>query len=165
MNEHEIARLVKATVSKMYGEDKPEGLSDMTLDVARKLIRKVEDKAAEMGLSVVVAVSNRAARPVAVECMDDSYIVSYDVAVKKAFTVVAIKMSTKELKPLCQPGAPLYGIELTNDGQIVIFGGGVPLKVSGQVIGGLGVSGGTEEQDTYLAEYGASVFEEELSCQ
>ena len=165
MNEHEIARLVKATVSKMYGEDKPEGLSDMTLDVARKLIRKVEDKAAEMGLSVVVAVSNRAARPVAVECMDDSYIVSYDVAVKKAFTVVAIKMSTKELKPLCQPGAPLYGIELTNDGQIVIFGGGVPLKVGGQVIGGLGVSGGTEEQDTYLAEYGASVFEEELSCQ
>lgn len=165
MNEHEIARLVKATVSKMYGEDKPEGLSDMTLDVARKLIRKVEDKAAEMGLSVVVAVSNRAARPVAVECMDDSYIVSYDVAVKKAFTVVAIKMSTKELKPLCQPGAPLYGIELTNDGQIVIFGGGVPLKVGGQVIGGLGVSGGTEEQDTYLAEYGATVFEEELSCQ
>lgn len=165
MNEHEIARLVKATVSKMYGEDKPEGLSDMTLDVARKLIRKVEDKAAEMGLNVVVAVSNRAARPVAVECMDDSYIVSYDVAVKKAYTVVAIKMSTKELKPLCQPGAPLYGIELTNDGQIVIFGGGVPLKVGGQVIGGLGVSGGTEEQDTYLAEYGASVFEEELSCQ
>lgn len=165
MNEHEIARLVKATVSKMYGEDKPEGLSDMTLDLARKLIRKVEDKAAEMGLNVVVAVSNRAARPVAVECMDDSYIVSYDVAVKKAYTVVAIKMSTKELKPLCQPGAPLYGIELTNDGQIVIFGGGVPLKVGGQVIGGLGVSGGTEEQDTYLAEYGASVFEEELSCQ
>ena len=165
MNEHEIARLVKATVSKMYGEDKPEGLSDMTLDLARKLIRKVVDKAAEMGLNVVVAVSNRAARPVAVECMDDSYIVSYDVAVKKAYTVVAIKMSTKELKPLCQPGAPLYGIELTNDGQIVIFGGGVPLKVGGQVIGGLGVSGGTEEQDTYLAEYGASVFEEELSCQ
>ena len=102
----------------------------------------------------MVAVSNSGARPVAIECMDDSYIASYDVALKKAYTVVALKMSTSTLKELCQPGKPLYGIENTNDGQIVIFGGGEPLVVDGCLIGGLGVSGGSEEQDSYLAEYG-----------
>ncbi len=170
MNEQEIASLVKSAISDLYktqaaeSKKSPAKTGDMTLDAARELIKRVEEKAVQMGLNVVVAVSNSAARPVAVECMDDSYIISYDVALKKAFTVVAIKMSTIELKPLCQPGGPLYGLELTNDGQIVIFGGGVPLKYNGKIIGGLGVSGGSEEQDTYLAEYGASIFEEVISC-
>ena len=65
----------------------------------------------EMGVKAVVAVYNAAARPVAVECMDDSYIASYDVAVNKAYTVVSLKMSTMELKPLAQPGGALYGIQ------------------------------------------------------
>lgn len=67
-------------------------------------------------------------------------------------------MSTMDLKPLAQPGASLYGIQFTNDGQIVIFGGGEPLKIGDRVIGGLGVSGGSEEQDAALAAYGAEVF-------
>ena len=104
----------------------------------------------------MTAVSNEAGRPVAVACMDDSFIASYDVAVNKAYTVVALKMPTKELKPLAQPGAPLYGIQHTNQGQIVIFGGGVPLYSGGRLIGGLGVSGGTEEQDTALADFGGA---------
>ncbi|MBQ4146087.1 MAG: heme-binding protein [Clostridia bacterium] len=126
----------------------------MTLEIARELIRGVEEEAKKIGVNAVVAVSNSGARPVAIECMDDSYIASYDVALKKAYTVVALKMSTSTLKELCQPGKPLYGIENTNDGQIVIFGGGEPLVVDGCLIGGLGVSGGSEEQDSYLAEYG-----------
>ena len=113
-----------------------------------------------MGVNAVVAVSNRAGHPVLVECMDDSYIASYDVAVNKAFTVVSLKMSTSRLKPLSQPGGSLYGIQFTNNGKIVIFGGGEPLCNSkGDIIGGLGVSGGTEEQDTALAEYGKQLFE------
>ena len=83
--------------------------------------------------------------------------VCYDVAVKKAYTVVALKMSTIELKPLAQPGASLYGIQFTNDGKIVIFGGGDPLKGGkGKIVGGLGVSGGSEEQDTALSAYAAA---------
>ena len=104
--------------------------------------------------------SNAGARPVSVTCMDGSFIASYDVALQKAYTVVALKMSTIDLKPLAQPGGPLYGIQFTNQGQIVVFGGGEPLKVGEEVIGGLGVSGGTEEQDTALAAYGRQVFEE-----
>lgn len=168
MNENEIARLVKEAVSELYRSQskavKHVDVSDMSLDLARAVIVKVEKKAQEMGVPVVVAVSNAAARPVAVECMDDSYIASYDIALNKAFTVAALKMPTTELKHLCQPGGSLYGLELTNGGKIVIFGGGVPLVYQDKLIGGLGVSGGSEEQDTLLAEYGASVLEEVVSC-
>ena len=92
------------------------------------------------------------------------YIASYDIAVNKAFTVVSLKMPTTELKRLAQPGESLYGIQFTNQGQIVIFGGGVPLIFRGTLLGGLGVSGGSEEQDTHLAEFGGAVLEEEIAC-
>lgn len=138
-----------------------EGISEqrMTLPLAKKLCAAVEEKAREMGVNAVVAVTDAAARPVLVECMDDSFIASFDVALKKAYTVVALKMSTIELKPLANPGGSLYGIQFTNDNSIIVFGGGDPLKAGGKIIGGLGVSGGTEEQDTALSAYGRQVFE------
>lgn len=132
----------------------------LTLSQARDLAAHIREKAAQMGVNAVIAVSDRGARPILVECMDDAYIASYDVALQKAFTVVSLKMSTAALKPLAQPGGSLYGIQFTNNGQIVIFGGGEPLTdKNGTVIGGLGVSGGTEEQDTALAAYGKEFFE------
>ena len=131
----------------------------MTLQLAEKLSAAVKEKARTMGVNAVVAVTNAAARPVLVECMDDSFIASFDVALKKAYTVVALKMSTIELKPLANPGGSLYGIQFTNDNSIIVFGGGDPLMKGGRIIGGLGVSGGTEEQDTALSAYGRKVFE------
>ena len=132
----------------------------MTLSAARRLSEKVREKAREMGVNAVVAISNKGANPVLVECMDDSFIASYDIAFGKAYTVVSLKMSTSKLKKLAEPGGSLYGIQFTNGGKIVIFGGGEPLyNKKGELIGGLGVSGGTEAQDTALAEYGKKVFE------
>ena len=155
MNQDAISVIVDSIVKQLKTQD----LDDMTLGAAKRLIEKVEQKARDMGMRIVVAVSNKAGHPVAVECMDGAYIASYDIALNKAFTVVALKMPTVQLKPLAQPGAPLYGIQFTNNGKIVIFGGGVPLRnKSGEIIGGLGVSGGTEEQDTDLANYGEAVF-------
>ncbi len=155
MDEHTLRSLVDTIVRQVSVTPR-----DITLEQARRLSEQVRQKAAQMGVKAVVAISNRAARPVLVECMDDSYIASYDVAVQKAFTVVSLKMSTSQLKPLAQPGGSLYGIQFTNEGHIVIFGGGEPLCDStGAVIGGLGVSGGTEEQDTALAAYGKQLFE------
>lgn len=156
MDNRNISQIVEAVVKNIANEKEV----TMTLNLAKKIAEKVEAKAAEIGVKAVVAVSNSGARPVLVECMDDSYIASYDVAFQKAYTVVALKMSTTTLKKLSQPGESLYGIQFTNQGQIVIFGGGVPLSVGDKVIGGLGVSGGSEEQDTYLAEYGESIFQE-----
>ena len=110
-------------------------------------------------MTLDLAVSNAAGNPLSVQCMDDSYIASYDVAFNKAYTVVALKMPTTTLKELAQPGGSLYGIQFTNGGKIVIFGGGVPLyDRGGKIIGGLGVSGGSEAEDTALAEYGGQIF-------
>ena len=117
-------------------------------------------EAERMGVKAVVCVSDCAGNPVLVERMDDAFVASYDVAVNKAFTVVALKTSTIALKPLAQPGGSLYGIQFTNGGRIVIFGGGDPLTDSdGFIIGGLGVSGGSEEQDTKLSEFGKNYFD------
>ena len=132
---------------------------EMSLSLADAISRYVMIKAEEMGVNAVVAISNSGANPVSVQCMDDSYIASYDVAFNKAFTVVALKMSTIDLKSLAQPGESLYGIQFTNNGRIVIFGGGVPLyNKEGRIIGGLGVSGGSEEQDTLLAQLGGEAL-------
>lgn len=154
MNEQTLRSIVDTVVKQIKTPQ------DMTLQLAQSLAEKVRERARQMGVNAVVAISNRAAHPVLVECMDDSYIASYDVAVQKAFTVVSLKMSTATLKPLAQPGGSLYGIQFTNGGKIVIFGGGEPLKnADGVIIGGLGVSGGSEEQDTALAAYGKEIFE------
>lgn len=153
MDEKTLNAIVETVVSQFEPND------DMTLSAARHLSKKVLQRAKEMGVKAVVAVSNKAAHPVLVECMDQSYIASYDIAVGKAYTVCALKMPTSELKKLAQPGGSLYGVQFTNQGKIVIFGGGEPLyNKKGELIGGLGVSGGTEAQDTALAEYGKKVF-------
>lgn len=137
---------------------------DMTLFAAKELAKKVRQKALEMGVNVVIAISNKGANPVLVECMDNSYIASYDIAFNKAYTVVALKMSTKKLASLAKPDGSLYGIQFTNNGRIVIFGGGEPLlNKQGQVIGGVGISGGSEEQDTALATFAKEVFEKGIN--
>ena len=96
--------------------------------------------------------------------MDDAYIASFDIAVNKSFTSASLKMSTEALSHLSQPGQSLYGIQHTNQGRIVIFGGGEPLEVDGKILGALGVSGGSAKQDTEIAAYGRKIFKEVLSC-
>ena len=146
--------LAKKTSNKEFRVTK-----NITLSMARELIYKVEEKATEMGVKAVVAVSDASARIIAVECMDDAYIASYDVAVNKTFTCASLKMSTKKLSTLAGPGDPLYGIQFTNQGKIVIFGGGEVLKCGDTIVGAVGISGGSEEQDTALADYAKQVFE------
>ena len=160
MDEKQITEVVAAIAKTILSENNLK----MTLALAKKVIKGVQKKAEEMGVNAVVAIYDEGARPVAVECMDNSFIASFDIALNKAYTVVSLKMSTKELKPLAQPGGSLYGIQFTNNNRIVVFGGGVPLEYGGKIIGGLGVSGGSEEQDTYLADFGGGLFREECEC-
>ena len=154
MNEKELTGVVDAVIRKMAD------VSDMTLDMALALSEAIRKKASEIGVKAVVAVSNRGANPILVQCMDDSYIASYDIAVNKAYTSVALKMPTWKLSELAKPGSSLYGIQFTNQGKIVIFGGGEPLcNREGEIIGAIGVSGGSESEDTALAAYGKEIFE------
>lgn len=132
----------------------------ITLHFAELLMKRVEAKASQMGIKVVTAVCNAHGNPVAVRCMDDAYIGSFDVALNKTYTAIAFKMSTEELGKLSQPGGPLYGIQFTNQGRIVIFGGGVPLRVGEEIIGAFGVSGGSAQQDTALADFAEQAFYE-----
>ena len=159
MNELEIRKIIENTISDIKKTKK----SVMTLENAEALADAVLAEAKRIGVKAVVCVSDSAGNPKIVKCMDGAYIASYDVAVNKAFTVVALKMSTIALKPLAQPGASLYGIQFTNGGKIVIFGGGDPIcDGEGKIIGGLGVSGGSEEQDTALSAYGKKYFEKQM---
>lgn len=138
------------------------GQGRMTLETSKKLIEKIEEEAKRRGKQAVIAVCTPDGNPVAVHVMDGAFLVSFDVAVRKAYTSVAVKMSTMELSKLAQPGQTFYGLDKLEGGKIVIFGGGVPLIHNGVIIGGLGISGGTGEEDHSLAEYGLSVLEDIL---
>lgn len=136
----------------------------MNLNLAKALIAKIEEKAVEMGMRVVIAVSDASGRPIAVHCMDGAYHGSFDVALNKTYTSTAFQMSTAKLAKLCQPGNDLYGLQFSNDGKVMILGGGEPLMVGKTMIGALGVSGGSAQQDTELAAYGKTVLKEVIEC-
>jgi ATP:cob(I)alamin adenosyltransferase len=156
-----ITLLVEEELSGKLDFVKQGSVKKLTLDMAKKLMEKVEDKAREMKLAAVVAVADASGNIIAVHFMDNAYPISYDVATKKAYTSAAIKMSTKKLAELAQPGCEFYGIQNSNE-KVIVFGGGVPLKNGSEVLGGLGVSGGSVEDDSKLADYGAEVFEKEI---
>ena len=138
-------------------------LDGMTLSAAKFLAERVEEEARRMGVNAVVAISDGGGNLTLCECMDNSYFASRAIAMDKAYTVVALKMPTSKLAVLAAPGGSLYGIQHTNGGRIVIFGGGDPLELRGKIVGGLGVSGGSAEQDTALSAYGRKIFEESFS--
>lgn len=136
--------------------------ADGFCDQAAALCRALRLRAREQGFRVVAAVCDAGGNAVALQRDDDAYIASVDVASNKAFTAVSLKMTTEQVGRLAQPGAPLYGVQHTNQGRIVIFGGGAPLMRGGVIVGGLGVSGGSAEQDTALCNYGVQLFEKEM---
>lgn len=148
----DTAGIVEAVLARLGGA------GVLTLAKAKKLIERIEAYAAEQGKSAVIAVCNAQGNPIAVHVMDGAFLVSFDVAMKKAYTAVAVKMSTMELSALVQPGGTFYGLQ--NMDQLITFGGGVPLRVGQVIVGGLGISGGTGEEDHALCAYGLSVFSE-----
>ena len=157
MNEKDLQSIISRVVSEVKNSSEPlRTVRTVTLSLAKRLAAEVELEAARIGVKPVVVVADSSGRPILCEVTDGAFIASYDVALQKAFT--ALKMSTADLKPLVQPGGSLYGIQFTNDCHIVVFGGGEPLRDGGEVVGGLGVSGGTEAEDAALAAFGAKVF-------
>lgn len=138
------------------------GSKNITLANAKALIEKIEERAKEVGLNAVIAVCGPDGNTIAVHVMDGAYLASFDIAMKKAYTSVAVKMSTKRLGELAKPGETFYGIDKADNGRMIIFGGGVPLMNGEVMIGGLGVSGGTSEEDSLLADYGLEVLDKVL---
>ncbi len=126
----------------------------LSLDLtdARRIIAAGERKATEMGIPYNIAVVDAGGGLVAHARMDGAWLGSVDIAINKAWTARAFDASTDDLSHWAQSGQQGFGLNTTNDSRVVIFGGGIPIKRDGVVIGAIGASGGSVKQDIQVAE-------------
>ena len=130
----------------------------VTLSDARRVIAAAEAKAADIEQPMNIAVVDAGGNLVAHVRMDRAWLGSIDIAINKAYTARAFDIATKDLAEHSQSGGQFFGIHASNQGRIMIFAGGVPLMRDGQVVGAIGVSGGSGEQDHAVAVAGAAAF-------
>jgi uncharacterized protein GlcG (DUF336 family) len=130
----------------------------ITLEEAQGMISAAERKAQQMGQPMNIAVMDAGRNLVAFHRMDGAWVASIDIAIDKAFTSAGRGLTTRKIGEMAQPGQPLFGINTTNGGRIVIFAGGIPLMRDGEVVGAIGVSGGTVDEDHEVAEAGIAAF-------
>src|SRR5580658_4799335 len=130
----------------------------MTLDDARRVIAAAEKRSKEIGQPMNIAISDEGGNLVSHVRMDGAWLGSIDISIKKAYTSRAFDIATKDLAIHSQSGGQFFGIHASNDGKIMIFAGGIPLKRNGKVAGAVGVSGGSGDQDHAVAEAGAAAF-------
>lgn len=133
-------------------------MEGMKLKIAQEMLKVAEKKAEEMGVPMVISVVDDGGNLVASQRMDDALLISIDISINKAWTAAALKLPTDVLATVASPGGELYGINTTNNSRVVMFGGGIPLKADGKIIGAIGVSGGSVTQDIEVAEAGASIL-------
>lgn len=136
-------------------------MEKLSLDMAKKLIDSAEQEAGNIGVQMVISILDDGGNLVATHRMDDAWLASIDIAHNKAWTSVALKMPTSNLEEATIPQAELWGLNTTNQGKIVVFGGGIPLEKDGKVVGAVGVSGGAVPQDVQVAEAAVNTFEQE----
>ena len=130
----------------------------ITLEDARRIIAAAEKKAADIGQPMNIAVADAGGNLVAHVRMDNAWIGSVDISIKKAWTSRAFDITTKDLGENSQSGDQFFGIHASNGGKVMIFAGGIPLKKDVKVVGAIGVSGGSGEQDHAVAEAGAQAY-------
>ncbi len=130
------------------------------LDIAdaRVLIAGARARADEIGVPMCIAITDEGGNLIAFERMDGGKVTSTTIAIDKSFTASGAKKATHEYGAVSQPGAPVYGISSTIGGRLVVVGGGLPVIVDGDVVGGIGVSSGTPDQDRDVAQAGIDAF-------
>lgn len=132
-------------------------MGDITLTQAQALVDAAQQKAAEIDTLMNIAVVDTGGNLKAFARMDGAWLGSIDISIRKARTARFFDMNTGDIGALSQPGGPLYNIEVSNTG-LITFPGGIPLKLNGEVVGGIGVSGSTVENDHTVAEAGANAL-------
>ncbi len=164
VEQKELVEKIKDIILEKIGSDNaaapaaPAGkVSAFNLDAARVLAAAAEKKAKEMGVPVVFSCVDNGGNTMLIHRMDDSFQGSIDISLNKAYTANAFHAPTDALGRESQPGGSLYGLNITNNGRVVVFGGGFPLKLNGRFVGAVGVSGGTADEDMAIA--GAAVAE------
>ncbi|MBK1664605.1 cobalamin adenosyltransferase [Rhodospirillum rubrum] len=139
----------------------PTALGPLGLKDAQRLAALAAIKATEIAVPMVIAVADVSGGLILVHRMDGALPASLDIAINKAFTAAVFRTATHDLGALAQPGQPLYGIQSTNQGRVVIFGGGFPCRRGGSLAGAIGISGGSVEEDMQVASYALRIFLEE----
>src|SRR5579871_2830434 len=127
----------------------------LTLDDAKSMLAAGEAAADAIGLPYNIAVVDAGGSLIAFARQDGALLGSIDLAIDKAKTARLFDQTTADLAALAQPQAPLFGIAQSNDGCVVIFGGGMPVRIDGAIVGAVGTSAGTVEQDIAVAEAAA----------
>ena len=130
----------------------------ITLEDARRIIAAAEKKADEIGQPMNIAIVDAGGNLVAHVRMDNAWMGSVNISINKAWTSRAFDITTKDLGENSQSGDQFFGIHASNGGKVMIFAGGIPLKKDGKVVGAIGVSGGSGEQDHSVAEAGATAY-------
>ena len=130
----------------------------LSLDEAQILIDGAAEKARAIKVPMCIAVTDESGHLLKFDRMDGGKISSISIAVDKAFTGAVARKGTHVYNELCQPGKPTFGIHITNSGRFSIIGGGLPVTVDGEIVGGIGVSSGTAEQDVVCAEAALAYF-------
>lgn len=143
---------VTEMVKEKLGQSK-EQTKAFNLETVKAMAELAEEKAKEIGVPVVFSAVDSGGNLMLLHRMEDSLLGSIDISINKAYTANALKMPTSQLAEASRPGQPLYGVQQTNDGRIVVFGGGYPYLAEGKIQGAIGVSGGTVEEDMSVAEY------------
>lgn len=147
-------------MSLLGGEEKNNQFASggLTLERAQAVVEAARQKAEEIGVLMNIAIVDEGNNLLAFARMPGAWLGSIDIAQSKAYSARAFDMPTKELGKASQPGEPLFGIHASNHGKIIIFAGGIPLQENGKVVGAIGVSGGSVEQDQEVAEAGVAAF-------
>jgi len=125
---------------------------------AGALLDGARAKAAEIGVPMCIAITDEGGNLVAFQRMDGGKVTSITIAIDKAFTAAGAKKATHEYGEVSQPGKPVYGIASAIGGRLMVVGGGLPVVVDGDVVGGIGVSSGTPAQDREVAQAGIDEF-------
>ena len=133
-------------------------METITLEEARRVIAAAEKKAEEINCPMDIAVVDAGGNLKAHVRMDGAFIGSITISINKAYTAIAFQGETKDLVEMTQPGQPIFGLSDAQGGNLVIFPGGIPLVRDGEIVGAIGVSTGTVEQDQEVAEAGAAAF-------
>ena len=136
----------------------PRSTTTLTLSDAKRMLEAGEAKADGFGVAYNIAVVDAGGALMAFVRQDNALVGSIDLAIGKAVTARLFDKTTAYLAELAQPGAPLFGIAESNGGKVVVFGGGLPVRIGGTIVGAVGASEGTIEQDIAVAEAAAAAI-------
>ncbi|MGU7978295.1 GlcG/HbpS family heme-binding protein [Streptococcus suis] len=155
-NQNQIDEILLQRIIQKCQEllEKKDDLQTINLyDLAFDIVNRAREKAQELKVPVVITLVDAAAHVILSYRMEDSLLVSYDMAYRKAYTAVGMKMQSKDLAVLTKPDQWLFQLETMSEGQIVSLAGGVPIYSKGRIIGAIGISGGNAIEDQTIAEY------------